>query len=299
MNSYRDLSEPIKTDKIFEMSKGFRTIYKPKIGGQRFADLLYQASEVNPELRIRFTSPHPKDFPDDLLFLMKEKSNICKTIHLPAQSGSTSCLDRMRRGYSREAYLELVAKIQQIVPQIAFTSDFIAGFCGETEQEHADTISLMKLVKYTFCFMYTYSMREKTRAYHRFTDDVPNDIKQRRYLEMVNVFRETAAEMNKSKIGQVHLVLIDQISKRSKLDYSGRNDNNTLVNFEKKEIVYLNNVEELYKLKNGEEYLLEKKMPTIGDYVACRLTSATSQSFRAEPFFMCKLQTFEKIKNFI
>ncbi|RNA35061.1 CDK5 regulatory subunit-associated 1 [Brachionus plicatilis] len=299
VNSYRDLSISVPIDKKIEMSKGFKTIYRPKIGGKRFTDLLYQASEVNPEMRIRFTSPHPKDFPDDLLFLMKEKANICKTIHLPAQSGSTACLERMRRGYTREAYLDLVTKIRQIIPQIAFTSDFIAGFCAETEQEHADTISLLKLVNYTFCFMYTYSMREKTRAYHRFTDDVPNDVKQRRYLEMVEVFRQTAAELNKSKIGQTHLVLIDQISKRSKSDYSGRNDNNTLVNFEKREIFQIENWDDLVKLKNGEDHLLEKKVPTIGDYVACRLTSATSQSFRAEPVFMCKLQTFNKIKDFI
>ena len=294
-----DLSEPEKMNKISELSKGFKTVYKPKIGGKRFADLLHQASEVNPEMRIRFTSPHPKDFPDDLLFLMKEKANICKTIHLPAQSGSTTCLERMRRGYTREAYLDLVAKIRQIIPEIAFTSDFIAGFCGETDSEHADTISLLRLVNYSFCFMYTYSMREKTRAYHRYNDDVPNDVKQHRYLEMVNVFRDTAAELNKSKIGQTHLVLIDQISKRSNLDYSGRNDNNTLVNFAKKDIYCLENLEDLIKLKNGEELSLEKKVPSIGDYVACKLTSATSQSFRAEPIFSCKLQTFNKIKEFI
>lgn len=301
MNSYQDLSESnhsTKTEKTI-MSKGFKTIYKPKIGGRRFVDLLYQASEVNPEMRIRFTSPHPKDFPDDLLLLMKEKPNICKTIHLPAQSGSTSCLERMRRGYSREAYLELVEKIRNILPSVALTSDFIAGFCGETEDEHADTISLMNKVNYTYCFMYSYSMREKTRAYHRFEDNVAPDVKQRRYLEMLEVFRETATNLNKSKIGETHLVLIDQISKRSKSDYSGRNDNNTLVNFEKKELVYIEDLGDLDKLKNGEENSLKKTTPNIGDYVACKLTSATSQSFRADPVFICKLQTFDQIKNFI
>lgn len=216
------------------MSKGFSTIYKPKIGGKCFIDLIDEASRINPEMRIRFTSPHPKDFPDDLLFLMNERPNICKTIHLPAQSGSSSCLDRMRRGYTREAYIDLVHKIKGIIPNIAFTSDFIAGFCGETEQEHEDTISLMKLVNYTYCFMYAYSMREKTRAYHRLADDVPKEVKSRRYLEMLEVFRQTATDLNRSKIGQTHLVLIEQISKRSLNDFSGRNDNNTLVNFEKK-----------------------------------------------------------------
>ena len=102
--------------------------------------------------------------PLHLLELMNERQNICKTIHLPAQSGSTSCLERMRRGYTRQAYIDLVHKIKEIVPNIAFTSDFISGFCGETEEEHEDTISLMKNVKYNFCFMYPFSMREKTKG---------------------------------------------------------------------------------------------------------------------------------------
>lgn len=230
---------------------------------------------------------------------MKERPNICKTIHLPAQSGSSSCLERMRRGYTREAYLELVQKIREIIPDIAFTSDFIAGFCGETEEEHQDTISLMNLVNYTYCFMYAYSMREKTRAFHRLIDDVPNEIKQRRYLEMVEVFRKTATALNKSKLGQTHLVLIDQVSKRSATDYSGRNDNNTLVNFKKTELPYINDLNDYELFKNSGGLDLNTKLPQIGDYVACKLTTATSQSFKAIPLFTCKLETFDKIKNFI
>lgn len=148
-------------------------------------------------MRIRFTSPHPKDFPDDLLTLMSSRANIAKCIHLPAQSGSSTCLDRMRRGYTREAYLELVDKIRAIVPRVALTSDFIAGFCGESDSEHADTISLMRRVRYTYCFMYAYSMREKTKAYHRLSDDVPPEVKSVRYLEMLDTFRETSTQLNK------------------------------------------------------------------------------------------------------
>lgn len=151
-------------------------------------------------MRVRFTSPHPKDFPDDLLQLMQDRPNICKSIHLPAQSGSSSCLERMRRGYTREAYLSLVEKIKAILPSVSLTSDFIAGFCGETEEEHFQTISLMSHVGYTYCFMYAYSMREKTRAFHRLADDVPAEIKARRYGEMLETFRRTSTQLNKYNI---------------------------------------------------------------------------------------------------
>lgn len=167
VNSYRDIGESSLSLSQNQpvLSKGFKANYKIKPGGRRFTDLLDAVSSINPEMRIRFTSPHPKDFPEQLLILMKERSNIAKTIHLPAQSGNTACLERMRRGYTREAYLDLVFKIRDILPDLALTSDFIAGFCGETEEEHNDTISLMKMVKYNFCFMYAYSMREKNKSF--------------------------------------------------------------------------------------------------------------------------------------
>ena len=283
VNSYRDLSEAstVSADHS-KLSEGFKTIYKPKIGGKRFTDLLDAVSRVNPEIRVRFTSPHPKDFPDDLLYLMRDRVNICKTIHLPAQSGSSTCLERMRRGYTREAYLNLVDKIKKILPEVALTSDFIAGFCGETDAEHADTISLLKLVNYTMCFMYPYSMREKTKAYRHLTDDVPNELKLKRYEEVVATFRATAEELNKSKIGQTQLVLIDCISKRSLNDYSGRNDNNTVVVFGKKEIPF---IDELGNVTGT-------KIPAVGDYVACKIVASTSQSLKATPLYACKLQYF-------
>lgn len=223
---------------------------------------------------------------------MKERQNIAKTIHLPAQSGNTACLERMRRGYTREAYLDLVKKIKEILPDVELTSDFIAGFCGETEEEHKDTISLMKKVKYSFCFMYAYSMRERTKAYHRLKDDVPTEIKNQRYLEMVDTFRTCAAELNKSKLNQIHLVLIDKISKRSKDEYSGRNDNNTIVHFKKIELPFIRNINDYKNLDS-----IEKKVPSIGDYVACKLTSSTSQSFKSIPLFTCNLQIFHQLKN--
>jgi MiaB/RimO family radical SAM methylthiotransferase len=286
VNSYQDLSEfssvSSTNNNENQLSKGFKSNYRQKSGGKTFTDLLDAVSLINPEMRIRFTSPHPKQFPLELIQLMKERVNICKTIHLPAQSGSTSCLERMRRGYSREAYLNLVEQIRNILPECAFTSDFISGFCGETEQEHLDTLSLIKLVKYTFCFMYPYSMREKTKAYYHLKDDVDQETKSRRYTEMVNVFRACASELNEMKHGQIHLVLVDMISKRSNEYLSGRNDQNNIVVFPKKQI---NNIE-----TNKFE------LPQIGDYVACKILSSTSQSLKAEPLFVCNLNSFNTNK---
>ena len=141
--------------------------------------------------------------------------------------------------------------------------------------------------------MYTYSMREKTKAFHRFVDNVPFEVKNKRYLEMVDTFRKLATELNHSKLEQVHLVLVDQISKRSENDLSGRNDNNTLVNFERVGVPFVNDLNDLESSKN------QIFVPKIGDYVACKLVKATSQSFRAIPLFGCELSTFNRIKNSI
>ena len=292
VNSYRDISETslsmVQSSNV-EMSEGFSTIYKAKKGGKTFTELLDQVSRIDSEMRIRFTSPHPKDFPNELLSLVKERPNICKTIHLPAQSGSSSCLDRMRRGYNRQSYLKLVQKIKEFIPEVGLTSDFIAGFCGETEEEHRETISLINLVKYDFCFMYPYSMREKTKAHRRLVDDVPAEVKSRRYKEMVNTFRESASQLNNAKIGETHLVLVDIISKRSTQELSGRNDRNNIVVFPRQEISVLNS--------EGQIFSEQKSVPQIGDYVACKILSATSQSLRAEPLFITKLTHFHRFSK--
>jgi MiaB/RimO family radical SAM methylthiotransferase len=290
VNSYRDLSEtshPLSADASqSKMSEGFKTIYKPKMGGRRFSDLLDTVSKLNPNVRIRFTSPHPKDFPDDLLFLMRDRVNICKQIHLPAQSGSTTCLERMRRGYTRAAYLNLVERIREIIPEVALTSDFIAGFCGETESEHLDTISLMETVQYNFCFTFPYSMREKTKAFYHLKDDVPQDVKATRHTEITETFRKCALKKNQEKIGQVHLVLVEGYSKRSSQDFCGRNDGNTTVIFNKTELPH--------KLDSSTrlETRPEKSLPQVGDYVAVKIVEATSQTLKAVPLYFCSLQDF-------
>lgn len=160
VNSFRDLSmEPQALD-ISPIVSGFKTVYKSKLGGLRFAELLERIANISTELRIRFTSPHPKDFPNAVLEVIKKYPNICKSLHVPAQSGSSSVLERMRRGYSREAYLELVKHVREILPDVSLSSDFICGFCGETDEEFEETVSLIDAVKYNVAYLFPYSMRE-------------------------------------------------------------------------------------------------------------------------------------------
>lgn len=161
VNSYRDLSGDSRNGSVkTSIVPGFQTVYKDKIGGMRFSELLRRIAEAVPEVRIRFTSPHPKDFPEDVLETIKIYPNICNSLHLPAQSGNSAVLERMRRGYTREAYLQLISNVRQILPNVTLSSDFICGFCGETDEEFQDTLSLMEEVKYNVAYLFAYSMRE-------------------------------------------------------------------------------------------------------------------------------------------
>ncbi|XP_015220191.2 mitochondrial tRNA methylthiotransferase CDK5RAP1 isoform X4 [Lepisosteus oculatus] len=210
VNSYRDTSvQQLSGVEPTRRSRGFSALYRDRQGGLRFADLLDRVSLVDPEMRVRFTSPHPKDFPDEVLQLIQERGNICKQIHLPAQSGSSRVLQAMRRGYTREAYLELVAHIRGIIPEVSLSSDFIAGFCGETEEDHQQTVSLLRDVRYNMGFLFAYSMRQKTHASRRLQDDVPLEVKQRRLEELITVFREEASKVNAGLIGSAQLVLVE------------------------------------------------------------------------------------------
>ncbi|KAI8096362.1 tRNA-I(6)A37 thiotransferase enzyme MiaB [Halteromyces radiatus] len=235
VNSYRDTSESTyylnsenKNNGSGLSNDGFKTIYKAKDGGRRFTELLDKISLVDPKMRIRFTSPHPKNFPTELLHLIAERPNLCKSIHLPIQSGSNTVLERMRRGYTREAYLQLVEEMRRIIPDVWISSDFITGFCDETEQEHQDTVSLMKQVKYDMAFMFAYSMREKTHAHRRYQDNVEDAVKSRRLSEIIATFHETAAAKNQALLGSQQMVLIDSDTSKSKRGMvtrlSGRTD---------------------------------------------------------------------------
>uniref|UniRef100_A0A2K5N721 Mitochondrial tRNA methylthiotransferase CDK5RAP1 n=1 Tax=Cercocebus atys TaxID=9531 RepID=A0A2K5N721_CERAT len=283
VNSFRDNSE-VQFNNVVStnLSRGFTTNYKAKQGGLRFAHLLDQVSRVDPEMRIRFTSPHPKDFPDEVLQLIHERDNICKQIHLPAQSGSSRVLEAMRRGYSREAYVELVHHIRESIPGVSLSSDFIAGFCGETEEDHVQTVSLLREVQYNMGFLFAYSMRQKTRAYHRLKDDVPEEVKLRRLEELITVFREEATKANQISVGCTQLVLVEGLSKRSATDLCGRNDGNLKVIFPDAEMEDVNN-----------PGLRVRAQP--GDYVLVKITSASSQTLRGH--VLCRTTLKDSSEN--
>lgn len=266
VNSYRDTSEEqFCGSEPTQLSRGFKTVYKTKQGGLRFADLLDRVSRVDPDMRIRFTSPHPKDFPDEVLHLIAERGNICQQIHLPAQSGSSKILKAMRRGYTKEAYLDLVKNIKRIIPEVSLSSDFISGFCGETEDDHQQTLSLIREVGYNVGFLFAYSMRQKTHAFHRLRDDVPAEVKQQRLEECISVFREEAARVNAALTGSTQLVLVEGESKRSAKDLCGRTDGNMKVIFPKEDVA----------VQPAES---NKAPINAGDYVLVKILAANSQS---------------------
>lgn len=195
-----------------------------KDNGLRFAELLDAVADAAPEVRFRFTSPHPKDFPDSLLDVIASRANVCKQIHIPAQSGNTDMLFTMRRNHSREAYLNLIHKMRARIPKLALSSDFMCGFCGETEQQFEDTLSLIETVKYDLAFLFAYSMREKTHAHRRMVDDVPEAVKQERLVRMIDLFKRTQLAKNREDIGRKHLVLVDGKGKKGEHQLSGLTD---------------------------------------------------------------------------
>jgi len=197
-----------------------------------FADLLRMVAQVNPDLRIRFSTSHPKDITDDVLHAMAAHENICKYIHLPVQSGNSRILERMNREYSREWYLGKVSKIREILgEECGLSSDMITGFCSETEEEHQDTLSLMDIVKFDYAYMFFYSERPGTPAAKKFKDDISVEVKQRRLEEIIRKQTETALERNKLDVGKVYKVLVEGPSKRSQDDLQGRNSANKVIVF--------------------------------------------------------------------
>lgn len=232
-------------------------IVDPEKPTVNFAQLLEMVAQVSPDLRIRFSTSHPKDMTDEVLETMAKYENICKYIHLPVQSGNTDVLKRMNRGYSREWYLDRIASIKRIMPDCAISTDIITGFCGETEEEHQDTVSIMKEVKYNFSYMFFYSERPKTLAERRFEDDVPLEIKKQRLQEVINLQLEMSKEYHETCIGKTYKVLVEGTSKRSEDDAYGRNSQYVTVIFPKKG----------YK---------------PGDYVHVKITGSTSTTLIGE-----------------
>lgn len=199
-----------------------------------FAGLLEMVAQVNPDLRVRFSTSHPKDITDDVLHVMAKHENICKNIHLPAQSGNTRILEIMNREYTREWYLNKVNKIKEILgDDCGLSSDMITGFCTETEEEHQDTLSLMDIVKFDFAYMFYYSERPGTLAAKKFKDDIDLDTKKRRLDEIIRKQRGHSLLRNLTDVGKVHRVLIEGTSKRSDDDLQGRNTANKVIVFPK------------------------------------------------------------------
>lgn len=223
-----------------------------------FADLLEMTALVHPDLRVRFSTSHPKDITDEVLFTMAKYENICKYIHLPVQSGNSRVLELMNRTYDRAWYMNKVSRIYEIMPDCAISSDMIAGFCTETEEEHQDTITMMEFAQYSMSYMFFYSERPGTLAARKFEDDIPQEVKIRRLNEIQRLQNHISLMHNQKDIGKTFKVLIEGDSKRSDEEFKGRNSQNKMIVFPKK----------------GNH----KK----GDYVMVRVTDVTSATLRGE-----------------
>ncbi len=236
-------------------SKG--EIKDDSIDTTNFAQLMEMVALVNPDLRVRFSTSHPKDMTDDVLEMMAKYENICSSIHLPVQSGNTNVLGRMNRGYSREWYIERIEAIRRIVVDCTITTDLIIGFCEETEEEHQDTLSLMEYAKFDFAYMYKYSERPKTLAERKFSDDIPEAIKTRRIAEIVAKQREHSLIANQKQVGNTDKVLVEGVSKKSQEEMCGRNGKNSMVVFPKGDF-------------------------EIGQYITVKITNCTSATLLGE-----------------
>lgn len=222
-----------------------------------FPQLLKKVADVTPQLRVRFSTSHPKDLCDRVINIMLETPNICKAIHLPAQSGSSRMLELMNRKYSREWYLGRIAAIKKAMPDCSISTDLIAGFCTETEQDHQQTLSLMREVGYEFAYMFKYSERPGTKAQRTMTDDIPESEKTRRLDQIIALQRELSFEGNKRDLGRVFEVLVEGISKRSAEQLHGRTSQNKVVVFDR-----------------GDH--------KIGDYVQVRITDCSSATLQGD-----------------
>ena len=222
-----------------------------------FPQLLEMVAQISPELRVRFSTSHPKDISDAVIYTMAMYNNICKHIHLPVQSGSSVMLEKMRRKYTREWYLERVQKIRSVIPDCGITTDVIAGFCGETLEDHAQTLSLMEEVGFDSAFMFAYSERPGTLASRKYPDDVPADEKVRRLNEIIALQTRKSAESYAAQLGREHLVLVEGPSKRNPEELCGRASNNMMCVFPRAD-------------------------HKVGDYVRVRVISSTSATLICE-----------------
>lgn len=228
-----------------------------RFGEVGFPELMSRVAEISPLLRVRFATSHPKDMSDRLLEVMSRYDNICKAVHLPAQSGSSVVLERMNRKYTREWYLDRIAAIRRYMPDCAITTDLIAGFCGETEEDHLQTLSLMREVGYESAYMFKYSERPNTFSARHFADDVPDEVKGRRLNEIIALQNELSVESNRRDVGKEFMILVEGESKRSPEQLCGRTSQNKMVVFDR-----------------GDH--------KAGDYVRVRITGSSSATLFGE-----------------
>jgi len=219
-----------------------------------FAMLLEKVAQVSPLLRVRFSTSHPKDITDEVLFTMAKYENICNYIHLPVQSGSTRILQLMNRTYTREWYLAKVNRIKEILPGCGLSTDVIAGFCTETEEDHRDTLSLIDYCRYDLAYMYFYSERPGTLAARRYTDDVPETIKKRRLQEIIDMHRRHSLESMQRDVDKTFKVLIEGNSRKSDQHWAGRTDHNKMLIFPKED----------YPLNKGDYVFVHVEECTAG-----------------------------------
>lgn len=199
-----------------------------------FAELLVMVAEVSPQLRVRFSTSHPKDITDDVLYAIRDYKNICNYIHLPVQSGNSRILEKMNRTYDREWYKNKIDRIHEIIPDCAISSDIIAGFCSETEEDHQDTLTMIEYADYSMSYMFYYSERPGTLAARRYEDDVPEEVKKRRLSEIIRLQRQVSFRHNQRDLGKTFEVLIEGDSRKSDKDFCGRNSQNKMIVFPKK-----------------------------------------------------------------
>ena len=198
-----------------------------------FAQLMALVAQLSPQLRVRFATSHPKDISDELIETIARYPNLCKYIHLPVQAGSNTMLKRMNRVYTREYYLDRIATIRRLIPDCAIATDIIAGFCGETEDDHQATLSLMREVGYDYAYMFKYSVREGTMAAKKFEDDVPDEVKSRRLEEIIALQQELSYQSNLKDVGKSFEILVEGVSKRSDKQLFGRNSQNKVIIFDR------------------------------------------------------------------
>jgi tRNA-2-methylthio-N6-dimethylallyladenosine synthase len=222
-----------------------------------FAQLLEMVALVNPEMRVRFSTSHPKDITDEVLFTMAKYENICKYIHLPVQSGNNRILQLMNRTYTREWYMKKVDRIREVLPDCGISSDMIAGFCSETEEEHKETLSIMEYSQYDYSYMFFYSERPGTLAAKRYKDDVPEDVKKRRLQEIVDKQYHLSLDSNKKDVGHTFKVLIEGESKKSNMEWMGRSSRNKVIVFPKDQ----------YDYKKGDYVLVKVNSCTKGTLI--------------------------------